>query len=89
MINGKEAVRNKKMLQDSLVSIIVPIYNVETFLKECIDSILKQSYTNIEVLLIDDGSIDGSLDICKSYNDDRIRILTKKMVGCLVLEILD
>lgn len=48
-------------------SVIVPVYNVERFLEKCLDSILAQSYTNYEVLLIDDGSTDGSGEICDRY----------------------
>ena len=51
-----------------LISIIVPVYNVEKYLDRCIESILAQSYTNFELLLIDDGSTDGSLRICKDKN---------------------
>lgn len=69
----------KQVLNDNictnrcLVSIIVPIYNSEKTLKRCIDSILNQSYTNIELLLINDGSSDSSGRICKSYLDSRIK----------------
>lgn len=52
---------------DSLVSIIVPVYNAETSLKKCIDSILNQTYDNVEVILIDDGSTDKSYEICRQY----------------------
>ena len=52
---------------ESKVSVIVPIYNVEKYLKECVDSILKQSYKNIEVLLIDDCGTDNSGEIAKNY----------------------
>lgn len=51
------------------ISIIVPVYNVEQYLEECINSIINQTYKNIEVLLIDDGSTDGSGEICRKYND--------------------
>lgn len=50
-----------------LLSVIVPVYNVETYLPKCIDSILNQTYDNIELLLVDDGSTDGCADICDSY----------------------
>lgn len=50
-----------------LVSIIVPVYNVEEYLKECIDSIVDQTYKNLEIILIDDHSTDRSFDICKEY----------------------
>ena len=52
------------MKEKQLVSIIVPVYNVEKYIERCIDSILEQSYEEIEVLLIDDGSTDNSGKIC-------------------------
>ena len=65
------------------VSIIVPIYNAERYLGKCIESILSQSYKNIEVILVNDGSTDRSLSICESYakKDDRIRIVNKANSG--------
>lgn len=60
--------------QAVLVSIILPVYNAEAFLKEAIQSILKQSYSNWELILIDDGSKDRSLDIMQSYKDNRIKV---------------
>ena len=50
-----------------MVSVIVPIYNVEEYLEECLESIRNQTYTNIEVILVNDGSTDGSREICESY----------------------
>ena len=64
-----------------LVSVIVPIYNVENYLKKCIDSILCQTYSNLEIILVNDGSTDNSLEICNSYKDDRIIILNKENGG--------
>lgn len=65
------------------ISVIVPIYNSEKTLPRCIDSILAQSHTNLEVLLINDGSSDTSLDICRQYalQDSRIRVLDKQNGG--------
>lgn len=62
---------------NDLVSVIVPVYNSSSCLHYCIDSILKQSYREIEVILVDDGSTDGSGEICDAYakNDYRIRVL--------------
>ena len=62
-----------------MITNIVPIYNVENYIKECIDSILNQSYTNFELLLIDDGSIDSSFNICKEYEsiDKRVKVYHK------------
>ena len=51
----------------SLVSVIVPIYNAETFLAQCLDSIAEQSYRNLEIICINDGSTDGSLAILQDY----------------------
>ena len=65
------------------VSILVPIYNVENYLKECIDTIIQQTLTNIEILLLDDGSTDSSKDICDEYakKDSRIRVIHKQNSG--------
>lgn len=62
--------------EEDLVSIIVPVYNAEKFLKECIESILHQSYENIELILINDGSSDSSKKIIEKYmeEDDRINL---------------
>lgn len=63
------------------VSIIVPVYNVEKYLHRCVDSILLQTFTDFELLLIDDGSTDKSVDICDKYalKDRRIRVFIRKM----------
>lgn len=65
------------------ISIIVPVYNAEKYLKHCITSILSQKYSDLEVLLINDGSTDKSGDICCKYaaTDDRIRVFHKKNGG--------
>lgn len=65
------------------VSIVVPIYNTKKFLRRCIESILKQSYENIQVILIDDGSTDGSSNICDEYaqKDDRVICIHKQNGG--------
>lgn len=60
------------------VSVIVPIYNVECYLKRCIDSILNQTYKNIEIILVDDGSTDCSPEICKSYEMQYENIIYKR-----------
>lgn len=66
-----------------LISVIVPVYNVEEYLSECVDSVLKQTYTNLEVLLIDDGSLDSSGKLCDEYatKDDRIKVYHKQNGG--------
>jgi glycosyltransferase involved in cell wall biosynthesis len=62
------------------ISIIVPAYNVEKYITRCIDSILSQTFSNFECILVDDGSFDKSLSICEEYakKDDRIRVIRNK-----------
>lgn len=69
--------------ENPLVSIIVPVYNVEQYLTKCIESLLGQTYTNLEIILSDDGSIDNSPRICDEYatRDPRIRVIHKKNGG--------
>ena len=58
-----------------MISIIVPVYNVEPYLRKCLDSILGQTHRDLEILIIDDGSTDGSGKICDEYrNDERVRV---------------
>ncbi|AGK95886.1 glycosyltransferase family 2 protein [Clostridium pasteurianum] len=65
------------------VSIIIPIYNVEAYLRKCLDSVIKQTFKDIEIILINDGSSDNSLNICKEYSnkDKRIKIIDKRNEG--------
>lgn len=65
------------------ISIIVPVYNVESYLKECIESIINQTYKELEILLIDDGSTDGSGSICDEYKqkDNRIKTIHQNNRG--------
>lgn len=65
------------------ISIIIPIYKVEQFLRKCIDSVIKQTYSNLEIILVDDGSPDNCPSICDEYacSDNRIRVIHKKNGG--------
>jgi glycosyltransferase involved in cell wall biosynthesis len=62
-----------------LISLIVPVYNISKYLERCINSIIEQSYKNIEIILVDDGSTDNSGQICDAYkeHDNRIRVIHK------------
>lgn len=65
------------------ISIIIPIYNTEKYLKKCLDSVINQSYRNLEIILINDGSTDNSLNICNEYKkkDNRIKVIHKQNEG--------
>ena len=71
------------MNQTPLLSVIVPVYRVERFLHKCVDSILAQTYQNLEIILVDDGSPDGCGPICDEYSarDSRVRVIHKKNGG--------
>ena len=62
-----------------MLSVIVPVYKVEPFLKRCVDSIINRTYKNLEIILVDDGSPDNCGAICDEYadKDDRIRVIHK------------
>ena len=70
-------------MKKELISIIVPVYNAEKYIKECIDSLINQSYKNIEIILVDDGSKDSSSKICDEYavKDNRIKVIHKENGG--------
>lgn len=67
----------------TFVSIIVPVYNVEKYLEQCVDSVLSQSFEDFELILVDDGSSDSSYEICRRYaqKDERVRAFTIKNSG--------
>jgi len=73
-------------METELISVIIPIYNVEKYLRECINSVVSQTYRNIEIILVDDGSTDHSPQICDEYQlkDTRIKVIHQKNQGVSV-----
>ena len=71
------------MKREPLVSVIVPIYNVEKYLRKSVDSIINQSYKNLEIILVDDGSPDSCPCICEEYEekDSRVKVIHKENGG--------
>ncbi len=72
--------KNKDTIQ---LSVVVPVFNCEKYLKKCVDSIITQDYRNLEIILVDDGSTDKSAGICDSYErkDDRVKVIHKENGG--------
>ena len=70
-------------MNEPFISVIVPVYNVEKYLPQCLDSIINQTYTNLEIILVDDGSTDSSGVICEDYakSDSRIKLYHKENGG--------
>ena len=66
-----------------MISIIVPVYNVESYLKECLESIRQQTFTDFEVILVNDGSTDSSKEICERFcqQDSRFKLVTQANQG--------
>ena len=64
-------------MENPLISVIIPIYNVEKYLDKCISSVVGQTYSNLEIILIDDGSPDACPQMCDNYakNDARIKVI--------------
>ena len=72
-------------ISQKLVSIIVPVYGVEKFISKCLDSLLSQTYSELEIVLVDDGSKDNSGKICDEYakKDKRIKVIHKENGGVM------
>ena len=70
-------------MDKELISVIIPVYNVEKFLPYSLESVINQTYKNLEIIIINDGSTDGSKAICEQYakNDKRIKLLSQKNQG--------
>jgi len=76
---------------ESLVSVVVPVYNVDKYLRECLDSLVNQTYKNLQIILVDDGSTDNSGSICDEYaeKDKRITVIHQKMQVPVQQKIVD
>ncbi len=71
------------------VSVVIPVYKAEKYLRECVDSVISQTYANLEIILVDDGSPDGCPAICDEYAlcDSRFKVIHKKTAEYLPQEI--
>ena len=67
--------------QNELISIIVPAYNAANYIEECLTSLCGQTYQNLEILVIDDGSTDSTLDKCKKFKDERVKLVSQTNQG--------
>lgn len=84
MVNKQEhSLYSKVNMTHSLVSILIPVYNVEQYLDQCLDSVVGQTYQELQIVIIDDGSKDGSFDICQNYanKDSRIEVYHQENQG--------
>ena len=74
---------NREENEKSLISVIIPVYRVEQYLRRCVDSVLAQTYSRIQVILVDDGSPDDCPAICDAYaaKDDRVQVIHQENAG--------
>ena len=77
--------------EKDLISIVIPVYNVEKYLQKCVESVKNQTYKNIEIILVNDGSTDKCTEICEKLKkeDGRIKVIHKKMEGYPMQEMLE
>ena len=68
-------------MDKGLISVVIPVYNREKYIKECIDSVLNQTYQNFEIIIVDDGSTDKTVEIIESINDERIKLFKNNHLG--------
>ncbi len=68
-------------MTDVLVSVVMPAFNSEKYIAECIESVLNQTYQNLELIIVDDGSSDNTVDLIKGYNGNRIKLIQQKNAG--------
>ena len=68
------------MNKETKVSVIIPVYNAEKYLRQCLDSVVNQTLRDIEIICVDDGSTDGSIEILREYEqkDSRVKVLCQK-----------
>ncbi|AET70507.1 glycosyl transferase [Desulfosporosinus orientis DSM 765] len=81
--SSQETTNQEQLIKEPLISVIVPIYGIESYLGLCIESLLRQTYSNLEIILVDDGSPDRCPEICDLYarKDSRIKVIHKKNGG--------
>lgn len=72
-----------RMNQTPLISVVIPMYNAEKFIAKCLEHLIHQTYQNLEIIIVDDGSRDNSIAVCRQYaqQDSRIRIITQENAG--------
>ena len=69
-------------MHSELVSVIIPAYNAEQHILQCVNSVLEQSYSNLEIIIVNDGSTDATLEIIHSIQDSRIILIDQENKGC-------
>ena len=70
-------------MKEELISVVIPVYNVKKYLKKCLETVVNQTYSNLEIILVDDGSTDGSEKICDEYATqyNNVSVIHKKNGG--------